>query len=184
MLLKKVAITGGAVLALSIGQAALAQDEVSCSDIEWSSNVTNEVPTIANACDAVVVKNGAQFARVQVEVQRVRGRNLTFKILNNDGSSGGSYTQQVATSWRAKIGGQSYRASELMRGQQLNVYLPNDRWAVIHEDDDGPDMMDAVEVVAAPSLPETASPLPLIGMLGGLFVLLGTGLGAIRRRLS
>jgi len=184
MLLKKIVVTGGAVMALSIGQAALAQDDLTCSDIEWSSSVTENVPTVADACDAVVTKNGQLFARVQVEVQRVRGRNLTFKLLNNDGSSGGSYTQQVATSWRAQIAGRSYRASELSRGQELNVYLPHDRWAIIHVDEDGPDMEDAVEVVAAASLPETASPLPLIGMLGGLFVLLGTGLGAIRRRLS
>jgi len=184
MLLKKVAVLGCAVAALSIGQSALAQDDLTCADIEWSSSVTNEVPTIADACDAVVTKNGALFARVQVEVQRVRGRSLTFKILNNDGSSGGSYTQQVPTSWRAHIGGQSFRASELSRGQQLNVYLPNDRWAIIHEDDDGPDMADAIEVVAAATLPETASPLPLIGLLGGLFVMLGAGLGAIRRRLA
>jgi hypothetical protein len=184
MHIKKAAVLGCAVVALTVGQSAIAQDELSCSDIEWSSTVTDEYPSIAGACDAVVEKNGKLFARIEVQVQRARGRNLTFRILNNDGSSGGSYTQSLETSWRAKIGGRNYRASELSRGQKLNVYMPADRWAVIHMDDDGPDIADAVPLVAAPALPETASPLPLIGMLGGLFVLLGTGLGAIRRRLS
>lgn len=184
MYLKNAAVLGCAVLALTVGQSAMAQDELSCSDIEWSSTVTDQYPNIAGACDAVVEKNGKLYARVEVQVQRVRGRTMTFKIINNDGSSGGSYSQTVDTSWRAKIGGMSYRVGELSRGQNLNVYLPHDRWAVIHEDDDGPDEADAVELVAAPALPETASPLPLIGMFGGLFMLLGAGLGVIRRRLS
>jgi hypothetical protein len=184
MYLKKMVFLACTVTALSGGQNALAQDDLSCGDIEWSSMVTERYPNIANACDAVVEKDGKVFAKIEVEVMRVRGRTLTFKILNNDGSSGGNYSQTVETSWRAKIGGRNYRASELSRGQSLNVYMPHDRWAVIHEDDDGPDIEDAVALVAAPELPKTASPLPLIGMLGGLFVLLGTGLGAIRRRLS
>ncbi len=124
------------------------------------------------------------FARIEVEIQRVRGRTLTFKIMNNDGSSGGSYTQMVDTSWRARIGGRSYRPSDLHRGQQLNVYMPHDRWAVIAEDDDGPDLADAVVIAAAPELPQTASPLPLFGLFGAGFMALAVGLGALRRRLS
>jgi hypothetical protein len=184
MYLKKMVFLACTVTALSGGQNALAQNDLSCSDIEWSSTVTAQYPNIANACDAVLEKDGKVFARIDVEIMRVRGRTLTFKILNNDGSSGGNYSQTVETSWRAKIGGRNYRASDLSRGQRLNVYMPSDRWAVIHEDDDGPDMEDAVVLVAAAELPKTASPLPLIGMLGGVFMLLGAGFGAIRRRLS
>lgn len=184
MSLRKLAVVGCALATFSMGQQALAQDELACGDIEWSAMVTDQYPSIADACDAVVEKNGSLYARIQVELQRVRGRTLTFKILNNDGTSGGSYTQQVGMSWRAKIGGNSYRPSELNRGQELNVYMPHDRWVVIHEDDDGPDDADAMELVAAPQLPATASPLPLIGLMGGLLLALGSGLGAIRRRLS
>ena len=72
----------------------------------------------------------------------------------------------------------------LARGQELNVYLPGDRWAIIHEDDDGPDEADAVEVVAAAVLPETASPLPLLALLGLGLAGLGAAFGAVRRRLA
>ncbi|MEP5764556.1 MAG: LPXTG cell wall anchor domain-containing protein [Halieaceae bacterium] len=184
MSLKKLAVIGFAIAGLSLGQQALAQDELTCADIEWSSVVTDQYPNIANACDAVMEKNGRMYARVEVQVQRVRGNTITFKVLNNDGSSGGSYTQNVGMSWRAKIGGQSYRASELMRGQKLNVYMPHDRWAVIHVDADGPDIADAVPLVSAPMLPKTASQLPLIGMLGACLLVLGAGLGVIRRRVA
>jgi hypothetical protein len=184
MSFRKLAVLGCTVVAVSFGSTAMAQDDLSCSDIEWSSAVTDQYPSIADACDAVLMKNGKMFARIEVEVLRVRGRTLTFRIMNNDGSSGGSYSQTVDTSWRAKIGGQSVRPRDLSRGQMLNVYMPGDRWVVIHEDDDGPDEEDAIALTPAPMLPVTASPLPLIGLLGGMFLALGAGLGAIRRRFS
>lgn len=184
MSLRKLAVLGCAVAAVSFGSTAMAQDELSCGDIEWSSVVTDQYPSIADACDAVVMKNGKMFARIEVEVMRVRGRTLTFRIMNNDGSSGGTYSQTVDTSWRARIGGQSLRARDLSRGQMLNVYMPGDRWVVIHEDADGPDEEDAIALTPAAMLPKTASPLPLIGLLGGMFLALGAGLGVIRRRFS
>ena len=184
MFLRKLAVLSLALASFGLGQQAMAQDELTCDEIEWSSMVTDQYPNIADACDAVVEKNGKLYARVQVELQRVRGRSLTFKILNNDGTSGGSYTQTVDTSWRANIGGQSYRPSELNRGQELNVYMPHDRWVVIHEDADGPDELDAIELTAARMLPATASPLPLIGAAGALLLALGAGLGVLRRRLA
>jgi hypothetical protein len=184
MSFRKLAMLGCTVAAVSFGSSAMAQEELACDEIEWTPAVTDEYANIADACDAVISKNGKLFARIEVEILRVRGRTLTFRILNNDGSSGGNYSQTVDTSWRAKIGGRNYRASDLNRGQRLNVYMPGDRWAVIPHDDDGPDVEDAVVLQAAPVLPTTASPLPLIGLLGGLFLSLGAGLGAIRRRFS
>jgi hypothetical protein len=183
MIVRKLVVLFGACFVLMFGQAALSQN-LTCSDIEWSSVVTNEYPNIADACDEVVEKDGKRFARVEVEIQRVRGRTLTFKIINNDGSSAGNYSQTVDTSWRAKIGGRSYRASDLSRGQRLNVYMPSDRWAVIVEDDDGPDHADAIAIVAAPELPKTAGILPLFGLFGAGFMALAAGLGVIRRRVS
>lgn len=168
---------------LMLGQQAMAQDDMlSCEDIEWSSAVTDQYPSIADACNAVMEKNGQMFARVSVELQRVRGNNLTFKVLNRDGTSGGSYTQNVGNSWRAQISGRSYRARDLSRGQRLNVYLPPDRWAIIHEDEDGPDMEDAMELAAAPMLPSTASNLPLVGAIGAGFLMLGAAFTLMRSR--
>ena len=183
MIVRKLMVLVSASFVLLFGQTAMSQN-LTCADIEWSSAVTNEYPNIADACDEVVEKNGKRFARVEVEIQRVRGRTLTFKIINNDGSSAGNYSQTVDTSWRAKIGGRNYRASDLSRGQRLNVYLPSDRWAVIVEDDDGPDVADAVAIVAAPVLPKTAGVLPLFGLFGAGFMALAAGLGLVRRRLS
>lgn len=169
-----------ALLGLVAGPQAYAQEDLSCDDITWSSVVTDQYPSIDDACNAVLMKNGQMYARVSVELQRVRGNNLTFRVLNRDGSSGGVYTQNVGADWRASIGGQRYRARDLNRGQRLNVYLPPDRWAIIHEDDDGPDMEDAIPLAAAPMLPKTASRWPLVGTLGAGLLLLGAAFTLVR----
>lgn len=184
MHLKKL-IMIGSICTLASSPAALAQETApapTCDDIEWSSTVTDEYPNIADACNSVLEKNGAIYARVQVELLRVSGRTLTFKMLNADGTTAGNYSQTVDTSWRANIGGREYRPRDLSRGQMLNVYMPGDRWAVIHEDEDGPDAEDLVPLELAPMLPKTATVLPLLAGLGGGLMLLGAALGWVRRR--
>ncbi len=173
-----------AMLGLVTGPGAYAQDDLTCDDIQWSRVVTDQYPSIDDACNAVMMKNNAMFARISVEVQRVRSNTITFKVLNRDGSSGGIYSQNVGTSWRANIGGRSYRARDLTRGTRLNVYLPPDRWAVVHEDEDGPDIEDAIPLVAAPMLPATASQWPLVGAVGAGLLLCGAGFTLLRLQSS
>jgi LPXTG-motif cell wall-anchored protein len=60
--------------------------------------------------------------------------------------------------------------------------LPSDRWAIIHEDTDGPDIADAIPLEVAPVLPKTASQLPLMGALGAGLLLVGGAFTVLRRR--
>lgn len=174
-----------ALLCLVFGPQVMSQDSLTCDDITWSSAVTTEYPNIEKACNAVMEKDGNLYARVTVEVQRVHSDVLTFKVLNRDGTSGGSYTQNVGREWRANIGGQKYRARDLSRGQRLNVYLPGDRWAIIHEGEEGPALEEVeVPVVAAAVLPTTASQWPLVGAFGAGLLMLGVCLSLVRRRLA
>lgn len=182
MQLKKAAVVGSFCI-LAFSQQGMAQDNLTCDDIEWKSVVTDEIPSIASACDAVMMKEGSIHARVEVELLRVRGRTLTFRVLDNNNESLGVYSQTVDTAWRAHIAGRSYRPRDLMRGQRLNVYMPSDRWAVIPEDAaEEPAVEMAVVPVPAQELPKTATPLPLIALLGSGLVSLGAGLGWFRRR--
>lgn len=184
MQLKK-AVAVASFCMLGFAQSGMAQDNLTCDDIEWKTVVTDQIPSIASACDAVMMKEGSIHARVEVELLRVRGRTLTFRVLDNNDKSLGVYTQTVDTSWRAHIGGRSFRPADLSRGQRLNVYLPSDRWAVIPEDAAAePAVEMAVVPEPAPELPKTASPLPLIALLGSGFMALGAGLGWFRRRRS
>ena len=182
---KKLVIGMGFALSLTMGQA-MAQDAApTCADLNWSAQVLAANPDIAKSCRAVYEKNGKMYAKVAIEVVRIRGNRMTFRPQHTDGGMGDSRSVQLNNSWRAEIGGRQYRASDLMRGQELNIYIPEDRFALIIEDADGPDEMDIVvieeEVV---EMPTTASPLFLIGLAGGAFVALGGLLSGIRRRLA
>jgi hypothetical protein len=187
MLKKTIAITGLG-FALASG-SVLAQDKaesstVTCADLNWSAEVLARNPDIGQTCTAVYEKDGNLYAKVPVEVVRTRGNTMTFRTVHLDGSRGDSRSVTMDPSFRAQIGGRSYRVSDLNRGQQLNVYLPEDRFALIVEDADGPDAADAVDIDDATAMPETASPLFLIGLAGGAFVALGGVVGAMRRRLG
>jgi hypothetical protein len=103
---------------------------------------------------------------------------MTFRPLHIDGTKGDSRSVTLDSSWRAKIAGREYRASDLMRGQSLNVYLPEDRFALAIEDSD-----DFMVIEEATEMPTTASPLFLVGLAGGAFLALGGLLSGIRRRL-
>jgi len=186
---KKMVVAVGMALSLSAG-SLMAQDAaesttVTCADLNWSAEVLAANPDIGKTCSAVWEKNGKLFAKVPIEVVRVRGNRMTFRPVHTDGSMGDSRSIQLDSAWRANIGGRQYRASDLMRGQNLNVYIPEDRFALVVEDEDGPDEADLVvieeEVV---EMPTTASPLFLVGLVGGAFLALGGMLSGVRRRLS
>ena len=94
---------------------------------------------------------------------------------------------------RVRIAGRNYRWRDLSRGQELDVWLPPDRWEIVVPEDPEAQFAAAPTVasfvisepaptVAANTLPRTASPLPLIGAAGGVLVVLGLVVAGIRRR--
>jgi hypothetical protein len=191
---KQLVVAMGMALSLSMGQA-MAQNNASsegmdigtptsCADLNWSAEALAANPDVAMSCQAVYEKNGELFAKATIEVVRVRGNRMTFRTLHTDGGKGDSRSIQLDNSWRAEIGGRSYRASDLMRGQQLNVYIPQDRFALAVEDADGLDVADMVVIEEVVEMPTTASPLFLIGLAGGAFMALGGLLSGLRRRLA
>ncbi len=182
---KKLVVGIGFALSLGMGQA-MAQDAApTCADLNWSAEVLASNPDIAQSCKGVYEKNGELYAKVSIEVIRVRGNRMTFRPMHTDGSKGDSRSIVLDNSFRAEIGGREYRASDLMRGQELNVYMPQDRFALAVEDADGPDAADMVVIEEEMvEMPTTASPLFMIGLLGGAFVALGGILSGIRRRLA
>ena len=92
-------------------------------------------PDIRKACQGVYVRNNKLYAKVSIELLRVRGNRLTFQTKWPDGGTGAPRSITVPGSWRARIGGRSYAASELQAGQELSVYVPEDRFALGVPDD-------------------------------------------------
>ena len=127
-----------------------------CADLNWSAQVLAANPDIAASCRGVYVRKDIFYAKVRIRVERVRGNALTFKPVHTDGVLGKARRITVPNAWRAKIDGRSYRAGELPAGQELSIYIPEDRFA-LHVEDGGP-INDAelleIEEAAVVTMPE------------------------------
>lgn len=183
--------TAGFLLALSWTGAALAQGN--CSQLVFTGPVAREFPEARNACLGVETREGRQFAHFQARIRSVRGNTVEAEFKMPDGSYSRPISVTPNPDSRVRIAGQSYRWRDLSRGQELDVYLPPDRWEIaVPADTDAqfaaaPTVVvlaiaEPAPVVAANTLPRTASPLPLVGALGGALTVLGFAVAAIRRR--
>lgn len=129
---KALPATGFALL-LAVNSAAFAQKPrgvVHCAELQWSAQVLALNPDIALACQGVYEKDGVLYARATIEVVNVVGNKLRFRTLLTNGSKGKRRSITVGNDWRVTLDGQEYRASDLLPGQQLNIYLPEDRFVL------------------------------------------------------
>lgn len=194
--MKSISLLGaaGVLLALSWAPASLAQ-ESSCRDVNFTGPIAREFPNARDACLGVITRSdGRQYAHFQARIRNVRGNTVEAEFKMPDGTYRRPITVTPDPGARVRIAGRDYRYNELSRGQELDVYLPPDRWELAVASDPAVDFEEAPAVtlvalsqpeptVAANTLPRTASPVPLIGALGGLFAALGVAMLAIRRRL-
>jgi len=186
------ALTSALVLS-AFSTVALAQDEdgvgLTCADIEFTSAVTSRASDVAAACRDVVELNGEKFAKTKIELDNVRGNRATWHFVMPDGRSGSRHTTEVPSDWRATIQGREYRMRELSRGQELNIYLPSDRWeaqmqaptSTVVAYTPTPIYAADEDTSSGSMLPATAGPLPLFGLFGGI-ALFGAGLVRVFRR--
>lgn len=123
------------------------------------------------------------------EVLRISGRWMWVDIEGE-----GRKRFRVPHEFRFLIDGESVALDQIVVGQKLNAYITNTEtgWILLSEPG-GVEAVEEAEVVEEvapepepepePVMPETASQLPLIGLLGMIFLGLGLGLGVARRRL-
>ena len=183
----------GVILALSFAPSAFAQTP-NCRDLTFTGPVAREFPNARDACLGVVTRpDGQQYAHFQARITRVRGNTVEAEFKMPDGTYGRPISVEADSSARVRIQGRTYRYNELSRGQELDIYLPPNRWEMVVASDPAVDFAAAPTVTtfarpqpppshAANTLPRTASPLPLIGALGGFLTMLGVAVAGIRRR--
>ncbi len=121
------------VLAVTLAGQAIAEKPrgaVECDDLKWSAEVLAANPDIALACQGVYEKDGILYAKASIEVVRVTGNRLRFRTLRTDGSKGVPRSVTLDSGWRVNLSGKEYRLMDLAEGQQLNIFLPEDRFAL------------------------------------------------------
>jgi len=183
----------GVILALAWMQSTPAQ-ETSCRDLTFTGPIAREFPNARDAClDVETRSDGRQYAHFKARITRVRGNTVDAEFKMPDGTYGREISVTPDPSARVRIAGRNYRYNELSRGQELDVYLPPDRWELAVASDPAVDfaaaptvtlivLADPAPAVAANTLPRTASPLPLVGVLGGVLTAFGLLVVAVRRR--
>ncbi|QIB67246.1 hypothetical protein [Kineobactrum salinum] len=77
------------------------------------------------------------------------GNRITIRSRHVDGSSGHQASMRVGPDWRATIDGKQLRVGELVPGQVLTVYIPEDRFVLTLEGD-----TDGAEIVVDDKAPE------------------------------
>lgn len=166
---------------------------ITCDEVDFRPVITDQFPRAKEACLEVVERNGEPYVHMKAELVRSpRGNHAVFRFLHADGTYGDTHAVDLDPSWRANIQGRNYRLRDLARGQELDVYLPPDRWAVhVNASDAMVETITPVAVVAPreeaaepePMLPATASKMPLFAVFGVL-ALMGAGMIRLARRQS
>lgn len=183
--MKKILLCLSALPLLALAAPASA---VTCDEVEFGSDLTDRFPTIADACLDVVERDGQQYVHMKAELaRRPSGNHGVFRFKHADGTYGPTQAIDVPPSWRARIEGRDYRLRDLSSGQELDVYIPPDRWAV-HVDAPDDELDETIVLITviepreeAPMLPATASNMPLFALFGAL-ALLGAGALRVARR--
>ncbi len=169
----------------------------SCSDITWQPEVLTRYPNIGAACQEVVQYDGRDFVRFTGKVESVT-RNGDTMTVRFDGADE-SISLDPPDNMRVVIAGRSTPVRDLARGQELTFHVPADQFVAQFFEPGSQTQFVAVSIiplavaqqgaqqVAAENqprtLPQTASQLPLIGILGlALSMLGGLLLSALRSK--
>ena len=195
--MKRTKIMTSAVLLLALGfvgtNSALA---VTCDDIVWDDEARAKYAHVEDACLEVVERDGARFAKLEVRMVSPGRRIITVQFRHRDGTWGPNTRLTTRNDVQIELEGRQVRMEEIPRHQTLNVYLEEGRWAAAitaPEVTEPPVELIVIfvaseiiepEPVAMAMLPTTASPLPLLGLLGGVFALLGGLVSVIRHQMT
>jgi hypothetical protein len=186
----KTSTVGAAAVLLALAWAQPSMAQGNCGNIQFSGDILRQLPQARNACLEVVTREGQQYAHFNARVIRVQGNTVEAEFKLPDGTYASPVAVTPNPDSRVKIQGRTYRYRDLSRGQELDVYVPPDRWEIVVPTDPEVEFVAATTVTTfaiaqpAPSLPRTASPLPLLGALGGLLTALGFVVMTVRRRFS
>jgi len=163
-----------------------------CENVEFSETVLERTPRVREVCLRVEqTPEGKTIAVAEAEVTRVHRSNaVTVRFKLPDGTKSESRYFKLAPDRRFLIEGKETRARDLVVGQDLTIYvdvkepqvatapLANETAAFTPLELEAP--ADELPDVAA-AMPKTASPLPAVGMLGALLLMLAGGLRLARR---
>ncbi len=173
-----------ALVVLFAGANASAQEmtALSCNDFRPTDEAIERFPDLVGACEGIVERNGELYGLFTAVVRRVMGNNVTLYLP----ATKKTFTAKPDSSARVLIDGRKTRPRDLVRGQEIRIYLSVSEFSK-------PDIQEVafvteenvvvdVTIEEVPALPTTASVWPSVGAAG--LLLLGAGYLMRRRRLG
>lgn len=183
--------SAAATLAQTAVDRSFKVTDKNCSGVVWSEAALAEYPNIASACQAVEERDGKSYVRFQGTVERNldRGKQVEIRV------KGGDVIKVTPPENMALyINDRRKEARDLERGDQLNFYVPEDRFAAQFAQDTTPTPQFVVvpiiyretesvyeEPERTAALPATASNNGLMAVVGALMIAAGALLTWSRR---
>jgi LPXTG-motif cell wall-anchored protein len=174
----------------TIGAIATSQAQVTCENAQFDPALLEKYPNLPQACSDIIQKEGQDFAVVRARLERVNpSGSVVVRIQQPDGSFAGRTTLRTPPDLRVQVDGRPTRLRELATGQVLTAYVKVTEpvMALAPAEESTPLMVSRMdeeepEEQMAAALPSTASPLPWLGLMGAVSLLLGGLLSVIRYR--
>lgn len=154
----------------------------SCKDIQLNPSLTEEYPNIRDNCLEVITHEGREYMKQEARVMSVhRDGRVGLRFKRADGSMGKTVELQAPENFHVLMDGKPRRVSALSRGDTVQIYLlgRDANYYAANEATGAPiSTLPAaatydLEIEPEATLATTASPLPLFGLLGGIFLFLG-----------
>jgi len=186
-----------ALVGLGFTMTASAQS-LTCDDLVWNPAVLADNPNIGDVCLDVLERNGQTVAKFRARVVRQSVNSTIVQWQLPDGSWSPSQRRYPDRGFTAHLQDKEVKLLDLPDRQEVNVYVPASdiTWSMpVAEAAPVAPAAVAAPVAAAAAvaepepepapamLPTTATQLPLLALLGGLFILLGGAVGIARTRL-
>lgn len=188
-----------AIVSLGASASALAQTPTDltftatgtqCDEVNWSSQTLARYPRIAQACQAVVQRDGKYFVVFSGTVTHVAGFGRTLEV---DFKDGDHIRLNPPPDMRFDIAGTMTRARDIQPGQELKFYVPQDRFvaevpqgekvsAPIPMTVSEPQRVAEAKTAPPQNLPQTGTDLGVLALGGLALMLTGAGLTTLRYR--
>ena len=197
--MNKMTLKHGIIALAGLGfSASVSAADLTCNDIEFTPTAFAAYQYVDKACLEVVDRDGGAF--VKMTATKVlpadssrQGVSNFLRFHHADGTQGPRHKTNLPRNFEIQLkgvpGGKPVRLADVDEGQDINIYAGQEFWSPLVVEE-----VAAAVVAAAPPpppppapepepepepevLPTTAGSLPLVALLGSLFLLLG---GALR----
>ena len=190
------------VAALGASASALAQSPTDvaftatgtqCQDVNWAPQTLAQYPRIAEACQAVVQRDGKYFVVFSGIIRRLErlGRDVTVEFKDGD-----RVTLTLPADMKVDVGGTMTPPHHLIRGQELTFYVPQDQ--LVAEVPEGERVSAPIPITSwepqriastahatmtpPAALPQTGTQLGFLALGGLALMITGAGITTVRYR--